>query len=98
MCLLCFYVFLSTDKQVSHSTHIPWWESVLGALTLGLMNAIIEAVSLAIENAVGSTVSKSGLDAANLGAFQVNWQQGTQFTLTDGQLQDNFYCRGKQKV
>lgn len=90
--------FSSTDKQVSHSTHIPWWESVLGALTLGLMNAIIEAVSLAIENAVGSTVSDSGLDAANLGAFQVNWQQGTQFTLTDGQLQDNFYCRGKQKV
>lgn len=90
--------FSSTDKQVSHSTHIPWWESALGALTLGLMNAIIEAVSLAIENAVGSTVSDSGLDAANLGAFQVNWQQGTQFALTDGGLQDNFYCRGKQKT
>lgn len=90
--------FSATGKQVSHSTHIPWWESFLGALTLGLMNAIIAAVGLAIEDAVGSRVSGSGLDAANLGAFQVNWQPGTRFTLTDGGLQDNFYCRGKQKA
>jgi hypothetical protein len=90
--------FYPVDQNVTHSSYIPWWEKLLGALfTFGLMNAIIEAVSLAIENAVGSLVSGTGLDAANLGAFQVDWQTGSRFTLTDGGLQDNFYCRGKQQ-
>jgi len=92
------FSFYATDRQVTHSTYIPWWEKVLGWLTFGLMNAIIEAIGLAIEYAVGSRVAGSGLDAANLGAFQVEWQPGSKFTLTDGGLQDNFYCRGKQQT
>jgi hypothetical protein len=75
------------------------WEKIVGAvLTLGLLNAIIDAVSLAIENAVGSRISGSGLDAAHLGAFQVDWQTGSRFKLTDGGLQDNFYCRGRRRA
>jgi P-47 protein len=93
------FKFSATDKQVTHSTQIPWWEKLLGALfTFGLMNAIVDAVGLALENAVGSHVSGSGLDAARLGAFQVQWSPGSKFKLTDGGLQDNFYCRGRQQA
>jgi len=91
------FSFYPIDRQVTHSTYIPWWEKLLGWLTFGLMNAIIEAVGLAIEYAVSSRVSGSGLDATNLGAFQVKWQPGAKFRLTDGGLQDNFYCRGKRQ-
>lgn len=81
-------------KSITHSAHIPWWESLIGALTAGIMNVVIDAVSLAIENAVSGAVGGTGVSSAGMGAQLVTWPGQDAVTPTDGGLQDNFYFRG----
>lgn len=94
---------LSFEKDphivTTQNTHIPWWESVVGALTLGIMNVVIEAISLAIENAVGgadasTTASHFGQVAPGL----VSWSGQENVTITHGGLEDNIYMQGALKT
>ena len=76
--------------------HIPWWEKILGGLTLGIMNAVIAAISLAIQDAVGSLVnSKTAETLGNVAPGLVSWHGQKNMTVTVGGLEDNVYMAGK---
>ncbi|TVR09427.1 MAG: hypothetical protein EA385_07185 [Salinarimonadaceae bacterium] len=81
-------------KSITHSAHIPWWEKVIGVFTAGIMNVVIEAVSLAIEDAVSGAVGHTGVSSAGMGAQLVTWPGQSAVTPTDGGLEENFYFRG----
>lgn len=83
------------NKSITHSTHIPWWESLLGALTLGIMNVVIDAVSLAIEDAIAGAVGQTGVSIESMGARLISWPGQDAITPTDGGLEENFYFRGR---
>lgn len=85
------------NKVVSTSKHIPWWEEALGALTLGIMNTVIEIVSECIENSISNVISNTGISGQELGAFVVKWQNQEDISFDDGGLVDNFYMRGNEK-
>ncbi len=83
------------NESTTQDTHIPWWESVLGSLTLGLMNVVIEAVSLAIENAAGDLTTSA--TAQSLGAVApglVSWSGQQAISIDAGGLADNVYMQG----
>jgi hypothetical protein len=83
------------NKSTTEDTHIPWWESVLGALTLGIMNVVIEAVSLAIENSAGDVTSSA--TAQSLGSVApglVSWTGQQSVVINAGGLADNIYMQG----
>ncbi len=91
--------FLSDpNMSVTQDKYIPWWESVLGALTFGLMNAIVAAISLAIENSVGAVVDSK--TASSLGAVApglISWQGENEVVIQNGGLADNVFMQGKMK-
>ena len=60
-------------KSITHSSHIPWWEKLLGGLTAGIMNVVIDAVSLAIEDAVTGAIGNTGISSNGMGAQLVTW-------------------------
>lgn len=83
------------NKSSTQDSHIPCWEKVLGSLTLGIMNVVIEAVSLAIENSVGDlTSSKTAQSLGNLAPGLVSWSGQQSITVNAGGLVDNVYMQG----
>jgi Clostridium P-47 protein len=81
---------------VTQDTHIPCWEKALGALTFGIMNVVIEAVSLAIETSVGNvTSSKTAQALGNLAPGLVSWSGQRSIAVNAGGLADNVYMQGK---
>ncbi len=85
----------SSNQHVSTGKHIPWWESLLGALTAGLLNLIVDLISNAIESSVAGAVSKTGVSAASMGAAMVSWPGEGPLDFDNGGLVDNFFMRGK---
>ncbi|CAO5026294.1 TULIP family P47-like protein [Microcystis wesenbergii] len=83
------------QKDVTTSKHIPWWEEVLGVLTLGILNAVVEIVGDYIEDGVSSAVSGTGISAQSMGAVLVTWPGQNAIKFDDGGLLDNFYMRGQ---
>jgi len=81
-------------KSITHSSHIPWWEKLLGGLTAGIMNVVIDAVSLAIEDAVTGAIGNTGISSNGMGAQLVTWPGQNAITPTGGGLEDNFYFQG----
>jgi hypothetical protein len=83
------------NKSTTQDTHIPCWEKALGGLTLGIMNVVIEAVSLAIENSVGDlTSSKTAESLGNVAPGLVSWKGQQSITVNAGGLADNVYMQG----
>ena len=82
-------------KSTTQDSHIPCWEKGLGALTLGIMNVVIDAVSLAIQNSVGDlTSSKTAQSLGNLAPGLVRWSGQQSVTVDAGGLADNVYMQG----
>lgn len=83
------------NASSTRNTHIPCWEKVLGSLTLGIMNVVIDAVSLAIqdsaEHATSSTTAKS---LGDLAPGLVSWSGQKSITVNAGGLSDNLYLKG----
>lgn len=83
------------NKQVTSNKYIPWWEEFLGVLTLGIMNAVIDGVSLAIENAAAAVVGNDDASAiGSVGPGLVQWHGQQAITVTAGGLVDNIYMQG----
>lgn len=83
------------NMSTTQDSHIPWWEQVLGALTLGIMNVVIEAVSLAIQNSVGDlTSSKTAQSLGDLAPGLVSWSGQQSININAGGLVDNVYMQG----
>lgn len=83
------------NMATTQDSHIPCWEKVVGALTLGIMNVVIEAVSLAIQNSVGDlTSSKTAQSLGNLAPGLVSWSGQQSITINVGGLADNVYMQG----
>jgi hypothetical protein len=83
------------NMTVTKDVSIPWWEKALGALTLGIMNVVIECISLAIENA-GANITSSQTAKA-LGAVApglVSWNGQNTVTINAGGLADNVFMQG----
>lgn len=83
------------NMATTRDSHIPWWEKALGALTLGIMNVVIEAISLAIEGSVGNLTSSK--TAQSLGSFApglVSWSGQRSISVNAGGLADNVYMQG----
>jgi len=85
------------NKSVTTSKHIPWWEKALGALTLGIMNLVINIVSECIEDSISNVISSTGISEQELGAFMVKWQNQEDIKFDDGGLVANFYMRGNER-
>lgn len=82
-------------KSTTQDSHIPCWEKGLGALTFGIMNVVIDAVSLAIQNSVGDlTSSKTAQSLGNLAPGLVRWSGQQSVTVNAGGLADNVYMQG----
>jgi hypothetical protein len=96
-CTNCTLSFLADPNMViTKDVNIPWWEKALGALTLGIMNVVIECVSLAIENA-GANITSSQT-AQSLGAVApglVSWNGQSAVTIDAGGIADNVFMQGK---
>jgi hypothetical protein len=83
------------NKSTTQDTHIPCWEKIAGALTLGIMNVVIESVALAIENSVGNiTSSKTAQALGQLAPGLVSWNGQRSITINAGGLADNVYMQG----
>lgn len=83
------------NMSTTKNSHIPCWEKVAGAFTLGIMNVVIEAVSLAIQNSVGDlTSSKTAQSLGNLAPGLVSWSGQQSITINAGGLADNVYMQG----
>jgi hypothetical protein len=83
------------NKSTTQDVHIPCWEKALGALTFGIMNVVIEAVSLAIENSVGDlTSSKTAQALGNVAPGLVSWSGQESIKVNAGGLSDNVYMQG----
>lgn len=81
--------------STTQNSYIPCWEKVLGALTLGIMNVVIEAISLAIQNSAGGlTSSKTAQSLGNLAPGLVSWSGQQSITINAGGLADNVYMQG----
>lgn len=83
----------------TQNTHIPWWESVVGVLTLGIMNVVTKAVSLAIEDAVSRM--ESSKTAAHFGHVTpglVSWSGQEDITIVRGGMQNTIYMQGVTKT
>ena len=91
--------FLSDPKKsVTSDKHIPWWEEFIGTLTLGIMNAVIDGISLAIEDAAADAVaSKDASALGQIGPGLVTWHGQPTLTITGGGLEDNIYMVGTLK-
>lgn len=85
----------SSNKHISTGKHIPWWESLLGVMTAGLLNLIVELISNAIESSVADAVSRTGVSAESMGAAMVSWPGEGNLNFDNGGLVDNFFMRGK---
>ncbi len=90
---------LSFEKDPNMETashkHIPWWEEAVGALTLGLMNAIIEGIGEAIENAVEDlNESKTATNFGQVAPGLVSWSGQKNITVNAGGLEDNVFMQG----
>jgi len=82
----------------TRNSHIPCWEKGIGALTLGIMNVVIESVSLAIQESVGNvTSSKTAQSLGNLAPGLVSWSGQQSITVNAGGLADNVYMQGSLK-
>jgi hypothetical protein len=88
--------FLSDpNKSVTQDVHIPCWEKALGGLTFGIMNVVIAAVGLAIENSVGDlTSSKTAQALGNVAPGLVSWSGQQSIAVNAGGLADNVYMQG----
>ena len=83
------------NKSTTQDVYIPCWEKVLGALTFGIMNVVIEAVSLAIENSVGDlTSSKTAQALGDVAPGLVSWSGQQSIRVNAGGLADNVYMQG----
>ncbi|SRR6266481_474928 len=83
------------NMSTTQDSHIPCWETVVGGLTLGIMNVVIEAISLAIENSVGGlTSSKTAQSLGSLAPGLVSWSGQQNITINAGGLNDNVYMQG----
>lgn len=83
------------NKSTTQDAHIPWWEKWLGALTFGIMNVVIEAVSLAIESSVGDlTSSKTAQALGQVAPGLVSWSGQQSINVNAGGLADNVYMQG----
>ncbi|WP_296943295.1 TULIP family P47-like protein [uncultured Massilia sp.] len=79
----------------TQDSHIPCWEKVIGGLTLGIMNVVIEAVSLAIENSAGNvTDAKTARALGMVAPGLVSWNGQGGITVDAGGLADNVYMQG----
>ncbi|MBI6217916.1 TULIP family P47-like protein [Proteus sp. DFP240708] len=84
------------NKSATKNEHIPCWEQGLGALTFGIMNIVIEAISLSIENSMGTlTSSKTAQSLRELAPGLVSWNGQQNMTIDAGGLADNVYMQGK---
>lgn len=90
-------VFLRDPNQTTTSSDsIPWWEKILGILTLGIMNAVIAIVSNAIQNATESVVgSKTATALGEVAPGLVVWTGQLKLNIVAGGIQDNYYMQGK---
>lgn len=76
--------------------HIPCWEKVLGSLTFGIMNVVIEAVALSIENAAGNVTSQKTAQAlGDIAPGLVSWNGQNGITVNAGGLAGNVYMQGR---
>jgi hypothetical protein len=83
------------NKSTTEDSHIPCWEKALGGLTFGIMNVVIEAVSLAIENSVGNlTSSKTAQSLGSVAPGLVSWSGQRSINVNAGGLADNVYMQG----
>jgi hypothetical protein len=83
------------NKSTTQDSHIPCWEKVLGGLTFGIMNVVIEAVSLAIENSVGDlTSTKTAQALGNVAPGLVSWSGQKSIKVNAGGLSDNVFMQG----
>lgn len=83
------------NMSTTQDSHIPCWEKALGSLTLGIMNVVIEAISLAIQNSAGDiTSSKTAQSLGNLAPGLVSWSGQQNITVNAGGLADNVYIQG----
>jgi hypothetical protein len=81
--------------STTQDSHIPWWEDVLGVFTLGIMNLVIAAVSLAIQNSVGNlTSSKTAQSLGSVAPGLVSWSGQESINVNRGGLSDNVYMQG----
>ena len=72
------------NKSVTTDKHIPWWEEALGALTLGIMELVINIVSEYIEDSISNVIFKYRISQQELGAFMVQWQNQEYINFEDG--------------
>jgi hypothetical protein len=84
------------NMSSTKNAYIPCWEQALGALlTINIMNLVIDAVSLAIQNSVGSlTSSKTAQSLGELALIQIKWSGQQSIAITAGGLADNVYMQG----
>jgi hypothetical protein len=83
------------NMSTTQDSHVPCWEKGLGALTLGIMNVVIEAVSLAIQNSVGNVTSqKTAQSLGSLAPGLVSWSGQQSININAGGLTDNVYMQG----
>ncbi|WP_082710302.1 TULIP family P47-like protein [Burkholderia sp. TSV86] len=88
--------FLADNEMtITKDSHIPCWEQAIGILTLGIMNIVIDAISLAIQNSVGNlTSSKTAQSLGKLAPGLVTWSGQQSITVNAGGLANNIYMQG----
>lgn len=83
------------DMATTQDKHIPWWESLVGVLTLDIMNVVIDAISLAIEDAVVDLdSSKTAESFGQVAPGLVSWTGQNSVSVTNGGVEDNVYFQG----
>lgn len=83
------------NMSTTQDKHIPCWEEIAGALTFGVMNAVVACISLAIEDAVGDmTSSKTAQSLGNIAPGLVSWSGQQNVNINAGGLSDNVYMQG----
>lgn len=81
--------------STTQDSHIPCWEKAIGGLTLGIMNVVIDAISLAIENSAGSvTDAKTARALGAVAPGLVSWNGRGSIRVNGGGLADNVYMQG----
>ena len=83
------------NESTTRNSYIPCWEKVLGSLTLGIMNVVIEAISLAIQDSAGNVTSSTTAQAlGSVAPGLVSWSGQSSINVNAGGLADNVYMQG----
>jgi hypothetical protein len=78
--------------RVTTNKDIPSWEELIGILSLGILNLVIDCVSNSMDDAISGHLENYSINAESIGLNCVRWPSNVNFT--GGGLLDNLYIRG----